>query len=231
MSNIVLINASGVGSRFNSDIPKQYHIINNKPVIYYTLNIFQNNNFIDEIYVIAKEEYFEDIFLICQQYGFTKFKSCIKGGRSANESRYNGLRGISCKDNDLIIMHDAVRVCIKDETITKLINLGLEYGYCVCGQMINANIFISNIDDYVIDIDIPSKRIFLNAMPFVCRYDILMKSFNQGLEKLDDTAGPMGVLTKNSEIKVFPKVEIDFIESFKITYSEDINFIKKFLDK
>lgn len=228
MANIVLINASGIGSRFGSDIPKQFHIINEKSIIYYCLNIFQRNKFINEIYVITKEEYFNEVYNICNEYHIDKFKTCIKGGNSANESRYNGLNNIICNKEDLIIMHDVVRVCIKDETINNLIKLGKEYGYAVCGQTINANIFTSNVDDSVIDIGIPSKKIFLNAMPFICRYDLLIESFNRGINKLDETAGPMGILANFCNIKVFPKIELDFIETFKITYREDIKFIEKF---
>ena len=106
MANIVLINASGIGSRFGSDIPKQFHIINEKSIIYYCLNIFQRNKFINEIYVITKEEYFNEVYNICNEYHIDKFKSCIKGGNSANESRYNGLNNIICNKEDLIIMHD-----------------------------------------------------------------------------------------------------------------------------
>ena len=49
------------------------------------------------------------------------------------------------------------------------------------------------------------------------------------LHLIDETAGPMGILANFCNIKVFPKIELDFIETFKITYREDIKFIEKFL--
>ena len=229
MSNIVLINAAGIGVRFNSETPKQYYLINKKPILYYSLKLFQENDLVDEIYIIAQREYFEIIEEICRNFNIHKFKQCIQGGKSANESRYNGLMGIKCCPNDFIIMHDAVRICIKDSTISKLIEMGNEYGYGVCGQTLNANIFTPNIDDSVIDDNIPSKNIFLNSMPFICKYKILIEAFNNGIDDLDITAGPMGILSRFGDIKVFPKIEIDFIETFKITYKEDINFVEKII--
>lgn len=229
MANIVLINASGIGSRFGCKIPKQFFNIGGTPILYYCLNKFQTNDLVDEIYIIAQQEYFKMIEDICKKFNINKFRQCINGGNSANESRYNGLKNIKCQATDLIIMHDAVRICIKDSTISKLIEMGKEYGYGVCGQTLNANIFIPNVDDSVVDDNIPSKNIFLNAMPFICRYNILLEAFNKGVNELDTTAGPMGILSKFGGIKVFPKIEIDFIESFKITYREDIDFIEKII--
>lgn len=229
MANIVLINASGIGNRFGNNIPKQFFQIKGKPILYYCLNMFQQHDLIDEIYIITMKEYFKYVENICLEYGFNKFKTCIKGGENANESRYNGLKNIKCESDDLIIMHDAVRICVKDSTLTNLIKLGKEYGYGVCGQTLNANIFTSNIDDSVIDINIPSNNIFLNSMPFICKYNILLDAFNIGASELNCTAGPMGILSKFGKIKVFPKIEIDFIETLKITFKEDINFIEKLI--
>lgn len=230
MSNIVLINASGIGSRFGSDIPKQFHNIKGRPILYYCLHTFQENELVDDIYVITMEDSFKYVEDICMGYNINKFRGCIKGGRSANESRYNGLKGIHCKSDDLIIMHDAVRICIKDKTVTNLIKLGLEYGHGVCGQILNANIYVSNVDDSVIDMNIPSKGIFLNSMPFICKHGLLLDAFNKGVNDLNTTAGPMGVLSTFGNIKVFPKIEVDFIETLKVTYKEDINFIEKLLN-
>jgi 2-C-methyl-D-erythritol 4-phosphate cytidylyltransferase len=50
--NIALIIAGGVGARMGQDIPKQFLHINDKPVIIYTLDVFQKHPNIDEIEVV-----------------------------------------------------------------------------------------------------------------------------------------------------------------------------------
>ena len=50
--NIALIIAGGVGNRMGQDIPKQFLTVNEKPVIIYTLETFQNHNEIDVIAVV-----------------------------------------------------------------------------------------------------------------------------------------------------------------------------------
>ena len=94
MANIVLINASGIGSRFGCKIPKQFFNIGGTPILYYCLNKFQTSDLVDEIYIIAQQEYFKMIEDICKKFNINKFRQCINGGNSANESRYNGLRNI-----------------------------------------------------------------------------------------------------------------------------------------
>ena len=91
MKTIAIINAGGTGSRFGHDTPKQYIFIDDKPMLYFSLKIFQDNKNINEIYVVSHKDYFEYITDICDKYNITKFVKCIEGGKTANESRYNGL--------------------------------------------------------------------------------------------------------------------------------------------
>ena len=71
--NIAIIVCSGIGKRMNSNIPKQFIKIKEKPIICYTIEKFENCSNIDEIIVVANEEYIEffkeDIVI---KYGYKK---------------------------------------------------------------------------------------------------------------------------------------------------------------
>lgn len=232
---VVLINAGGVGSRFGNETPKQYLLLNNKPIIQYSIELFQNNDNIDEIYCICNENYFEYINRLCLNNDFYKFNGCIESNDSANGSRYNGLKYLMGKvnDNDIIIMHDAVRILTKNDTISEIINKTRENKCTVCGQTINANIFLSDREKVYFNENIPSNGVFINSMPFACEYEILKTSFDKAFLENDiiNSAGPMGVVAKYSKINEFHKVELDFIETLKITYKEDLKLIEKYYDR
>ena len=230
---IALINAGGVGSRFNSDIPKQYMSLNNKPIILYCLELFQLNENIDEIYCVCDKKYFHLIETICKEHNINKFVNNIQCGSTANESRFNGIKHLINKINndDIIIMHDAVRILTKNETINKIVINAINHNIAVCGQTINANIFVNVNDKVYYDDTIPSNGIFINSMPFGCKYKILKDSFDAAFLNGDisNSAGPMGIVAKYYNINSFNKIEIDFIETLKITYKEDIKIIENLL--
>jgi 2-C-methyl-D-erythritol 4-phosphate cytidylyltransferase len=234
MKTIAIINAGGTGSRFGHDTPKQYIFIDDKPMLYFSLKIFQDNKNINEIYVVSHKDYFEYITDICDKYNITKFVKCIEGGKTANESRYNGLLKLNnVNDDDIIIMHDAVRLTTEQATLNKLINLTLKHGYCVCGQKINANIFINSTDNFAeYNPNMPSNNVFVCSMPFGCKYSILKVSFDiaDEYDELNNYAGPMGIVGQFCGINNFPTIELSFIETLKITYKNDVNFFNKMLE-
>lgn len=230
MKTIAIINAGGKGVRCGGDIPKQFRLLNDKPVLYYSLNMFEKNNSIDEIYVVCAKEYFDFVDTLCKENNINKFVYSIEGGETANDSRYLGLVSIKdVNDEDIIIMHDAVRITTKDETITKLVNITKEKNQCVCGNTLNANIFRTCKDDTFFDEDIPSNSVFVCSMPFGCRYDILKASFEESIaeEDVNAYAGPMGIVGMYGESEFFSKIELDYIETIKITYDSDFELISK----
>lgn len=233
MKTIAIINASGKGVRCGGDIHKQFRLLNDKPVLYYSLNMFEKNNSIDEIYVVCEKEYFDFVEQLCKDNNINKFVYSIEGGTTANMSRYYGLNGIkNANEDDIIIMHDAVRITTKDSTITELVNKTQKEGQCVCGTTLNANIFRTSNDKVFYDDDIPSKNVFVCSMPFGCRYETLKTAFDDAMEEgdVDSYAGPMGVVGMYGESDFFSKIELDYTETIKITYDRDFEIIDKLIN-
>ena len=91
-------------------------------------------------------------------------------------------------------------------------------------------IYNSNHNDKIKFMDTPSLKNFISSMPFVCNYYILKKSFSSvPIDELNNNAGPSGIVAKYGNIHNMKKVELDFIEDFKITYQSDLIFAEKLL--
>lgn len=132
--NIAIILAGGKGVRAGLNIPKQFAEVFGKPVIAYTLDIFQQHPEIDAIEVVCVKGYFERMREICGTYHLSKVKWIVEGGTTYQESVINGVRGLEkvCADSDIVTIHtgvapfldpdylsDNLRVCReKDNAIT-----------------------------------------------------------------------------------------------------------------
>lgn len=131
--NVGLIFAGGVGSRMKSDsIPKQFLELDGKPIIIYTLEIFEHNKNIDKIIVVCKEEWIEYLEKLLSKFNIKKVISVISGGKTAQESQYIGLLEIKRKlvklKECIVLIHDGVRPIINDEVINDNIDSVKKYG-------------------------------------------------------------------------------------------------------
>ena len=128
--NVAVILAGGCGSRTMQDIPKQFMNVYEKPLIIYTLENFQKNDLIDAIEVVCLEGWHEVLSAYAKQYQITKLRWIINGGTNGQESIKNGIDNLSgfLKNEDIILIHDAIRPFVPSEIITDAINMCRKYG-------------------------------------------------------------------------------------------------------
>lgn len=128
--NIALILGGGNGSRTQQDVPKQFMNVYEKPLIIYTLENFQRHPDIDGIAVVCLEGWHEVLKAYARQYGITKLKWVVGGGRDGQESTQRGIEALKnvCREEDIVIVHDAIRPFITPEVISSAIQVCREKG-------------------------------------------------------------------------------------------------------
>ena len=90
--NIVVIFAGGSGQRMHTkDIPKQFLEMHGKPIIIYTLELFEKHPEIDAIVIACKEDWIEYLEKLLYKYRIEKVKKIVPGGDTGQMSIYNGL--------------------------------------------------------------------------------------------------------------------------------------------
>src|SRR4030042_4288009 len=120
MKKYAIIPAGGKGNRFGGSTPKQYLKAKGKEMIAYTLEIFQNSLLIDEIIVAAEEEYHRMLENIKKKYGISKLTKIVKSGKERQDSVFMALSSLQAKDEDLIVVHDAVRPLLQLKTLNSI---------------------------------------------------------------------------------------------------------------
>lgn len=131
--NIALIIAGGSGQRMHQSIPKQFLTVNERPVIVYTLEAFQNHPEIDEIAVVCIEGWESVLQAYANQFGITKLKYIVPGGKNGQDSIRNGVYALE-KDHapdDIVLIHDAIRPMVSAEIISDCIVVTKKHGCAV----------------------------------------------------------------------------------------------------
>ncbi len=121
--NIAMIIAGGKGVRMNQDIPKQFLNINDKPVIVYTMQAFQQHPEIESIMVVCIDGWQEILKAYANQFNITKLKWVVPGGENGQESIRNGIRELEkhCQADDMVLVHDGIRPNVSQEIISNCI--------------------------------------------------------------------------------------------------------------
>ena len=88
--NTVIILAGGVGRRFGADRPKQFIKIFEKPILVYTIEIYQNHPEIDAIEIVCVEKCIDYLKGLVEEYNLDKVRWIVPGGKEFQDSLING---------------------------------------------------------------------------------------------------------------------------------------------
>ena len=133
MANVALIIAGGSGARMHQNIPKQFLTVNDRPVITYTLEVFQNHPEIDSIAVVCISGWESVLSAYANQFNITKMEYIIPGGDNGQGSIRNGVFELEkhFKKDDIVLIHDAIRPLVSSEIISDCIVTAKKYGNAV----------------------------------------------------------------------------------------------------
>ena len=122
--NNVLIFAGGAGRRMNSrSKPKQFLKLYGKEIIIHTLENFQNHPEVDNIVVVCIKGWINYLQKLLAQYDMDKVRLIVAGGKTGQESIFNGLCALSdfAPEDSIVLVHDGVRPFVTDTLISDCI--------------------------------------------------------------------------------------------------------------
>ncbi|MBO7581388.1 MAG: 2-C-methyl-D-erythritol 4-phosphate cytidylyltransferase [Bacteroidaceae bacterium] len=134
MKNVVVLFAGGAGKRMNTvSRPKQFLELQGKPIIIYTLELFDTHPDVDGIVVACIESWIPFLKKQIKKFEITKVVEIVPGGNTGQESIYHGLMAAKkhFPDTACVMIHDGVRPLITQQTITDNIRTVHEKGNCI----------------------------------------------------------------------------------------------------
>lgn len=162
--NIAAIFAGGSGIRMNTKSrPKQFLELHGKPIIIYTLELFDNHPDIDAITVACIQSWIPFLEKQIRKFEINKVVKIVPGGATSQESIYNALcaaeqHALSSQgtlDGVNVLIHDGVRPLITEQTITDNINKVMECGSCITCVPATETLVVRQQDD---SLQIPSRK-------------------------------------------------------------------------
>lgn len=129
MKKIAVIVAGGTGSRMNNVTPKQFLLLQGKPVLYYTIHAFlQAYDDLDIILVLPEEHVAAGQEIIDAFFDYNRIKITI-GGRTRFHSVQNGLQLVT--EESIVFVHDAVRCLVSIDLIKRCYDAAIENGSAI----------------------------------------------------------------------------------------------------
>ncbi len=122
MNNIAVILAGGSGARFGTNVPKQFVKLAGKAVIEYTIQVFEDCPHIDEIIIVANQEYIDKTWDIIKTNDWKKVTKVLAGGDTRFSSAYSALKAlVAYEPMTKVLFHDAVRPLVTKKIIEECI--------------------------------------------------------------------------------------------------------------
>ncbi|MGI4021918.1 MAG: 2-C-methyl-D-erythritol 4-phosphate cytidylyltransferase [Janthinobacterium lividum] len=222
MKFYAVIVAGGSGIRMNTGIPKQFLLLNGKPVMMHTIAAFVSSPQQPEIVLVLNEKHFEIWEQLCKEYHFDTPHQLVAGGNTRFASVKNALNIIT--ETAVIAVHDAVRPLITTEIIAKSYQQALENGNAIVAVPSKDSVRWQNAQG--ISQNLNRSEIFLVQTPQTFQSDILKKAYEQlYLEEFTDDASV--VERSGIKINLLPGDQ----ENFKITFPADLKIAAMILNE
>lgn len=217
MKTIALIFAGGTGTRMGKDIPKQFLEIADKTVIIRTIEVFENCDDIDEIYVSCVEDWIDYLKELLKKANIKKVVKVVSGGKTGQLSIFNGLKAAyennKTNDDAIVLIHDGVRPFIDEDLIKRNIECVIENGCAIsCAPAIETILIIDENKKIKTITDRNFSRLARAPQSFYLKeiYNLHLKALEDGIDNFIDNCTMMNyynkelymVDTSNDNIKI-----------------------------
>lgn len=220
--NVAIILAGGSGSRVGGDRPKQFLEIAGKMIIEHTIEAFHRNERIDEIAIVSRQDYVEEVKAMVERDGYTKVKHVLCGGKERYHSSLAALEAYP-DDSDCLLFHDCVRPLVSQRIINDCLDALNRYD--AVDVAIPATDTIIEIADDGSICRIPQRSHLRNVQtPQGFRRSTIRRAFDLALQDPDfQPTDDCSVI-----FRYLPEVPIYVVNgdttNIKITYKEDLDF-------
>lgn len=225
---VAIVLAGGQGHRMKTDVPKQYLLLEGKPVLYYSLAAFELSR-VDEIILVTGETEIDYCQTeIIEKYGFRKVKKVVAGGAERYHSVYAGLR--NCVDCNYVLIHDGARPFLLPDMIERAIEGAKRYHACVLGMPVKDTIKISDEKGFVEQTP-DRKKVWMVQTPQSFEYQMVYRAYQMLMDSEIAVTDDAMVVEKFLQQPV--KLVEGSYENIKITTPEDlavaVTLAKKYL--
>ena len=220
-----IVLAAGSGKRMNSQVHKQYLIIQDRPVLYYSLKEFQDSAVDEIVLVVGKGEEEFCRREIVDKYGISKVKAIVEGGKERYHSVFEGLKQTS--DADYVLIHDGARPFVTEDIICRSIDTVKKEKACVVGMPVKDTIKIATEDTYA-SVTPDRRLVWMIQTPQAFSYPEILQAYEKIIADGDDSVTDDAMVLEHAAHMPVKLIEGSY-HNIKITTPEDMKIAEMFL--
>mgnify|MGYP002765227008 FL=1 len=213
-----IVLAAGSGKRMNSKVHKQYLIIQDRPVLYYSLKEFEDSAVDEIVLVVGKGEEEFCRREIVDKYGISKVKAIVEGGKERYHSVFEGLKQTS--DADYVLIHDGARPFVNQDIIRRCMQEVQKYQACVVGMPVKDTIKIADEEGYAKQTP-DRKNVWMIQTPQTFSYALIYEAYEEMLKTEDTAITDDAMVLERIKGKKSKLIEGSY-RNIKITTPEDL---------
>lgn len=143
----VVVVAAGQGSRMGTRESKQYLLLDGKPILVHTLELFQRMDLIGEIALVVGAGDVGRCESWVAEYGLAKVGKVLPGGAERQHSVLCGLRALT---SEWVMVHDGVRPLVSERAVRDCCNAAREKGAAVLAVAVKDTVKQVNEDGIIV---------------------------------------------------------------------------------
>lgn len=213
-----IVLAAGSGKRMNSQVHKQYLIIQDRPVLYYSSKAFEDSAVDEIVLVVGKGEEEFCRKEIVDKYGISKVKAIVEGGKERYHSVFEGLKQTS--DADYVLIHDGARPFVNQDIIRRCMQEVQKYQACVVGMPVKDTIKIADEEGYAKQTP-DRKNVWMIQTPQTFSYALIYEAYEEMLKTEDTAITDDAMVLERIKGKKSKLIEGSY-RNIKITTPEDL---------
>ncbi|MDP2666456.1 MAG: 2-C-methyl-D-erythritol 4-phosphate cytidylyltransferase [Candidatus Diapherotrites archaeon] len=225
-----IICGGGSGTRMGGTTNKSFILLEGKPVIAYSLELFQNHPQITTITLAMHPEWVQETMRWINRLGITKMKRLVEGGKERQDSVRRALEAVGNahpSSEDIILVHNAANPLVEEATITECIRAAHLHSASVAGYKVKDTIRKVGEDGKSIS-TVDRSGLWGMQTPQCIRYGVFVQAHKRAAEE-----GFLGTddVQLVERLGIFPAVVDGGYENIKITTPEDILFAQQVIQR
>ncbi len=211
-----IIPAAGLGIRMGSNIPKQFLLLDGKPILHHTLSVLDQCSVVDEIVLVVSEEEMGQAQQQIQD-SHPKVTKVITGGKERQDSVGKGLQSLD-SETDIVVVHDGVRPFVSPDLIRETVEAARDFGAAITAIPVSDTIKKVN-EGGLVERTVDRSGLWRVQTPQTFQVSLLKKAFEKAqADNFYGTDESSLIEYLGREVKVIPGSEFNI----KITRSEDL---------
>ncbi|MGH7496262.1 MAG: 2-C-methyl-D-erythritol 4-phosphate cytidylyltransferase [bacterium] len=227
MANHAIIVAAGQGSRFGGDLPKQFLLLRDRPILAHSLQRFEQSALIEKTVVVAAPAWLSYIEReIAGRFCCKKCKNVVAGGERRQDSVWAGLQALAPAAKDIVIVHDAVRPLFSLKLLERVVGGCEKFDGCIPALSLADT--VKQVDGEVITATLARESLKLAQTPQAFRCEALKRAFRRAQRECVHGTDEAALVESSGGRMCWVEGEIS---NLKITTPHDLKLAEFFMQE